>query len=171
MPSKFDGKILVPFPIESSLSGVKKSIMEKEKLWYKRSFNIPGEWKGKRILLNFDAVDWETNIWINDSFVGSHKGGYDSFTFDITKFIFPDQEQKITVSAWDPTEKGHQPLGKQTTDTHGFWYTAVTGIWQTVWIEPVELSRGFIKSIKTMSDVDEGTLTIFPYLISPNVKL
>ncbi|MDX1701070.1 MAG: glycoside hydrolase family 2 TIM barrel-domain containing protein, partial [Melioribacteraceae bacterium] len=159
-PAEFDGKILVPFPVESSLSGVQKSITEKERLWYRRSFNIPGKWSGKRILLNFGAVDWETKVWLNNKLIGSHKGGYDSFSFDITEFIVPDKEQIITISVWDPTEKGHQPRGKQTTDTHGFWYTAVTGIWQTVWIESVEKNLGYIKSIKTETDIDSKIITI-----------
>jgi beta-galactosidase/beta-glucuronidase len=158
-PNAYQGKILVPFPVESALSGVKKAISQNEKLWYNRTFNIPAAWQDKRILLNFDAVDWETHVWINNKYAGNHKGGYDAFSFDITDMLNKHGQQIISVSVWDPTEKGTQPKGKQTTDTRGFWYTAVTGIWQTVWLEAVSCSA-FIQSIKIIPDIDKGTVIV-----------
>jgi len=158
-PAEYQGKILVPYPLESALSGVKKAINEKEKLWYTRTFKIPANWKNKKILLNFDAVDWESHVWVNNKYAGSHKGGYDAFSFDITDMLDKNGQQVITVSVWDPTEKGTQPKGKQTTDTHGFWYTAVTGIWQTVWLEAVD-PRAFIQSIKIIPDIDNSSVIV-----------
>jgi hypothetical protein len=135
---KTDGKILVPFPLESSLSGVRKDISEKERLWYKRTFKVPEDWQNKRILLNFGAVDWRATVWVNGKKLGVHEGGYDAFSFDITDALIESNDQEVVVAVWDPTEDGHQARGKQIRDPHGFWYTAVTGIWQTVWLEPVE---------------------------------
>ncbi|MDA1269376.1 MAG: beta-galactosidase, partial [Bacteroidetes bacterium] len=137
IPTNFDGKILVPFAIESSLSGVQKPVGDQNELWYNREFNVPTTWKNKKIILNFGAVDWKADVWINDIQIGSHKGGYTPFSFDITPYLIPGQPQKLIVRVWDPTNKGFQPRGKQVTRPGGIWYTAVTGIWQTVWIEPV----------------------------------
>ncbi|HOH21419.1 MAG TPA: hypothetical protein PLC83_13675, partial [Anaerolineaceae bacterium] len=85
IPGHFDGTILVPFPLESSLSGVAKPLDADEKLWYFRTFSIPTEWQGQAILLHFGAVDWQTNVWLNGTFIGSHSGGYLPFTFDLTQ--------------------------------------------------------------------------------------
>jgi len=156
----YDDKILVPFPVESALSGLKKRITKDDKVWYRRFITIPDNWSGKRILLHFGAVDWETIVFINGKNVGEHRGGYDTFTFDITDELIDSENQEIVVSVWDPTDDGHQPKGKQTTDTHGFWYTAVTGIWQTVWMEPVELENGYIELIKLIPDIDKSTITL-----------
>ena len=131
------GKILVPFPVESALSGVKKKVTPESKLWYKTTFEIPSSWKKNRIILNFGAVDWEAKVWLNDNEVGIHRGGYDSFSFDITEYIKPGSIQTLVVSAWDPADTEEIPRGKQVLEPRGIWYTAITGIWQTVWIEPV----------------------------------
>lgn len=157
-PTNFEGKILVPFPIESSLSGVQKKVGEKKELWYQRNFTIPSTWKNKNIVLNFGAVDWETDVWVNDIKVGTHKGGYTPFSFDITPFLSNSKEQKIRIKVWDPTDKGFQPRGKQVEDPHGIWYTSVTGIWQTVWIEPVE--QAYISHLKTVPDIDTGSISV-----------
>jgi len=155
---KADGKILVPFPVESALSGVGRRVTPGEKLWYHRTFEIPSEWVNCRVLLHFGAVDWETTVYVNDKQVGSHRGGYDPFSIDITEALKPEGEQKILVEVWDPTDKGHQPVGKQTLDPRGFWYTAVTGIWQTVWLEPVP--QTYIKEIIITPDIDVGRVKV-----------
>ena len=136
-PNFYKNKILVPFPIESSLSGVQKNVGKDNELWYHSIFIVPKSWKGKNIILHFGGVDWKSEIWINDVYVGSHQGGYDPFSFDITSYLNNKKNQKLVVKVWDPTDEGYQPRGKQTINPHGIWYTAVTGIWQTVWIEPV----------------------------------
>ena len=151
-PKNFDGRILVPFPVESALSGVMKPVGEENRLWYRRTFEIPKKWKNQRILLHFGAVDWDTTVWINGKEVGSHRGGYDPFSFDITNALNDTGVQEIVLSVWDPTNTGYQPRGKQVKKPGGIWYTAVTGIWQTVWLEPVPQS--YIRSIKIDPDVD-----------------
>ena len=157
-PASFDAKILVPFPVESALSGVAKPVGEKNKLWYSRTFEIPDKWKNKSILLNFGAVDWETTVWINAQKIGAHRGGYDAFTFDITEALKNSGPQKIVISVWDPTDTAEQPRGKQVTTPGGIWYTAVTGIWQTVWLEPV--AQAYIKSLKIVTDIDNELVHI-----------
>ncbi|HIJ66994.1 MAG TPA: glycoside hydrolase family 2 [Planctomycetes bacterium] len=159
MPKQFDGKILVPFPVESELSGVAKKVTESERLWYKRKFELPALWKGRRFLLHFGAVDWETVVYVNGGHVGTHHGGYDPFTFDITGMLNSEGLQEITIAVWDPTDEGHQPRGKQTLEPRGFWYTAVTGIWQTVWLEPVP--DRYIRRLVVTPDIDSETVDIF----------
>jgi hypothetical protein len=153
-PARFDGQILVPFPAESALSGVMKAVGEEKRLWYRRTFRIPTMWTGRRVLLHFGAVDWGTMVWVNGKEVGAHRGGYDPFTFDITDAVKNRGEQEIVLSVWDPTNTGSQPRGKQVKKTRGIWYTAVTGIWQTVWLEPVPQSH--IRSIRIEPDMDEN---------------
>ncbi|MDR0742757.1 MAG: beta-galactosidase, partial [Tannerella sp.] len=154
-PNGFDGKILVPFAIESSLSGVMKEVGDEYELWYKREFDIPSNWKGKNIVLNFGAVDWKADVFVNDVMIGSHKGGYTPFSFDITPFLTGKSKHKLVVRVWDPSDKGYQPRGKQVTKPEGIWYTSVTGIWQTVWLEPV--SANHITAVKTISCIESGS--------------
>lgn len=161
MPRTFEGKILVPFPVESSLSGVQRVVGAENELWYSRTFTIPAGWKGKHVLLNFGAVDWKADVWINDVKLGSHKGGYTSFSFDITSLLRSEGVQKITVRVWDPTDHGYQARGKQVTKPEGIWYTAVTGIWQTVWVEPV--GESFITGVRTTPNVDRASAAIAAY--------
>jgi beta-galactosidase/beta-glucuronidase len=153
-----DGNILVPFPIESSLSGVMKKVGADNDLWYRKFFTVPDKWAGKHILLHFDAVDWLTDVYVNDKKVGSHRGGYTGFTFDITPFIKNDTLQKVELRVWDPTTDGYQPVGKQNATPNGIWYTPVTGIWQTVWLEPVE--EQYVTGINAFSDVDKGSISV-----------
>jgi len=134
-PSSFDGQILVPFAIESALSGVGKTVGPDKRLWYRRTFKLAAPNAGGRTWLRFGAVDWDTTVWVNGKRLGDHRGGYDPFSFDITDVLRTDGEQEVVVSVWDPTDAGTQPRGKQVREPHGIWYTAVTGIWQTVWIE------------------------------------
>jgi len=157
-PSKFDGQILVPFAVESSLSGVQKTVGDENEVWYKRSFTVPSKWKNNKVLLHFGAVDWKAEIWLNDIKIGSHTGGYTPFSFDIKPFLNKTGDQKLVVRVWDPSDKGFQPRGKQTSKPNGIWYTAVTGIWQTVWMEPV--ADKYIESISTTSNIDKSQLTV-----------
>jgi len=158
VPGKFDGKILVPFPVESSLSGVQLPVGAKNELWYSRTFTVPASWKNKHVILNFGAVDWKADVWINRIKAGSHKGGYTPFCFDITPLLVADMEQEIIVRVWDPADDGFQPRGKQVTRPGGIWYTSVTGIWQSVWLEPVGENR--ITGIKAIPDIDQGTVSV-----------
>jgi beta-galactosidase/beta-glucuronidase len=157
-PTVFNGKILVPYPIESSLSGIQKRVGENRELWYHRTFTVPSDWKRKDVLLNFGAVDWKADVWINDIKVGSHRGGYTPFSFNITPFLEKNGEQKLTVKVWDPTDKGFQPRGKQVEEPRSIWYTPVTGIWQTVWIEPVE--KAYITHLKTVPNIDGENISV-----------
>lgn len=154
-PKQYDGKILVPFPVESLLSGVGKHVGEKNKLWYKRTFTAP-ESKHERLLLHFGAVDWKTEVWLNGQLVGSHQGGHSAFSFDITQYLHPEKAQELIVSVWDPSDKGPQPRGKQVSKPGNIFYTPVTGIWQTVWLEPVPQSS--IESIKITPQFDESAI-------------
>ncbi|WP_040949001.1 glycoside hydrolase family 2 protein [Gorillibacterium massiliense] len=156
-PRDYDGKILVPFPVESALSGVCKPLLPDERLWYRRSFTIPDLWKGQKLLLHFGAVDWKAEVWINKRKAGEHTGGYNPFSLDITEFRM-DGDNEILVAVWDPTDTFGQERGKQTLHPKGIFYTAVSGIWQTVWIEPVPHS--YIASIRLTPDIEAGELSI-----------
>lgn len=155
-PQSFDGKILVPFAVESSLSGVQKELNKDKELWYKRTFTVPSSWKDKSVLLHFGAVDWKAEIYLNDIKIGSHTGGYTPFSFDITPYLTAGN-QKLVVKVWDPTTEGYQPVGKQHARPEGIWYTPVSGIWQTVWLEPV--SKKYISDIKTVPNIDTKQLS------------
>lgn len=158
-PTAFDGKILVPFPVESSLSGVQKRVGQNRELWYQRKFSVPAAWKNKNVILHFGAVDWKADVWVNEIKVGTHEGGYTPFSFDITPFITKEKEQKLVVRVWDPTDRGFQPRGKQVERPEGIWYTPVTGIWQTVWIEPV--NQAFVSHLKTIPNVDGSNVSVW----------
>ena len=161
-PKSYEGKILVPFSFESALSGVGRSITPEEKMWYRKKFIIPSEWKGKRILLNFEAVDHDTNVWVNDIFVGSHKGGFDRFSFDITTFLNVRGNQTIEVSVKDGTNLSPQLRGKQHFKPSGIVYTPVSGIWQTVWLEAVS-NEAYLGEVKITTDIDKGIVKITPF--------
>jgi hypothetical protein len=157
-PNEFDDQILVPFPIESSLSGVMKRVDEKQRLWYRRTFDVPAKWIGRRVLLQFGAVDWEAVVTVNGKEVGTHRGGYDPFIFDITDALKLNNPQEIVVAVWDPTDTGTQPRGKQVRKPESIWYTPTTGIWQTVWLEPVPEVR--IDDLRITPDIDKSRVTI-----------
>lgn len=148
------GKILVPFAIESSLSGVGKRVSKGEALWYEREFTVPKKWKGRNVLLHFGAVDWQAEVYVNGVLVGEHKGGYDPFSFDVTSALKKSGKQALRVKVQDATDNGFQPRGKQCIINTGIWYTPVTGIWQTVWLEPV--APAYIDSYYAVSDIDKG---------------
>ena len=156
-PQTFDGEILVPFAVESSLSGVQKRIDDTKELVYQRTFEVPSPWKGKQVLLHFGAVDWKADVWVNDVKVGSHTGGYAPFSFDITPALVA-KSNKLVVRVWDPTDKSYQPRGKQVSKPSGIWYTPVSGIWQTVWLEPV--NEKHIANLRILPDVDANVLKV-----------
>ena len=157
-PAKMDGDILVPFAVESALSGAGRQVGAENALWYRRTFTVPHSWNGKQILLNFGAVDWKCDIWVNNVKVGSHTGGYTPFSIDITRALAAKGDNTITVRVWDPTDDGPQPRGKQVAKPHGIWYTPVTGIWQTVWLEPVAAAH--ITDLRLTPDIDRNILTV-----------
>lgn len=147
--------ILVPFPVESALSGVME---HHDRLWYRRTFTVPATWKDENILLHFGAVDYESEVFVNGKSMGVHSGGYDPFTYDITSAIKASGPQEITVRVFDPTDNGGQPRGKQTLRPGGIMYQSVTGIWQTVWLEPVPVIN--ISDIKIVPDIDKGVVKL-----------
>ncbi|HVT28651.1 MAG TPA: glycoside hydrolase family 2 TIM barrel-domain containing protein [Lacipirellulaceae bacterium] len=150
-PEKWDGEILVPFAVESALSGVKKPVQPDQRLWYRRTFSWHTVTPDQLLLLHFGAVDWKCTVWVNDKKIGEHTGGYDPFTFDITDAIHPG-DNELVVGVSDPTDTGTQPHGKQSLHPRGIWYTAVTGIWQTVWLEPAP--KLHIESFEIVPNVD-----------------
>lgn len=155
--SQWDGQILVPFAVESSLSGVGKRVGPERRLWYRRRVTIPADWKGQRILLHFGAVDWESVVYVNGKEIGRHQGGYDPFSFDITDHL-KEGEQEISLSVWDPSDASYQPRGKQVRNPGGIFYTPVTGIWQTVWLEPV--AARYISRLDIIPNIDDGSFQI-----------
>ena len=159
-PTEFQSLILVPYPVESALSGVMKHVSENERVWYRRTFERPRSWIGKRVLLHFGAVDFETTVWLNGREIGQHRGGYDGFSFDVTDALNKAGENELVVSAWDPTDAGSQPRGKQVRKPNGIWYTPTSGIWQTVWLEPV--NGAHIVDLKITPDVDGSAVIVKP---------
>ena len=153
----YEGLILVPYPLESALSGVKRGLKPKECLWYRRTFQVPESWEGQRVLLHFGAVDWEACVWVNGQQVGTHQGGYLPFNFDISSNLVPG-ENLLVVSVWDPSNRSWIGRGKQVLKPKSIWYTAVSGIWQTVWLEPVP--QTYIHTIKLTPDIDAETLCV-----------
>ena len=156
---KPEGQILVPFCAESALSGVQRHVGSANALWYERSFTVPKTWKGKDVLLNFGAVDWKTEVWVNGVRVGEHTGGYAPFSFNITPVLRKSGKQTLRVRVWDASDEGFQPRGKQIEHTHGIWYTPVTGIWQTVWLEPVS-PVAHVVSYNPVWDASSSTLSV-----------
>jgi beta-galactosidase/beta-glucuronidase len=153
----FETTILVPFPIESALSGVMKSA---DRLWYRRMFSIPATWSGRRVLLHFGAVDWEATVYVNGALMGSHRGGYDPFSIDITDALRPGKEQELLVGVYDPSDSGDQARGKQVRKPEGIWYTSSTGIWQTVWFEPI--GRSWLADAVITPDLAGASVTVVP---------
>lgn len=159
-PVDYQGKILVPFPVESALSGVMKKLQPNQILWYHRSIKLPRTWKDHRILLHFGSVDWQTSVYLNGKMITEHKGGYDPFSIDITDELKPGSRQDLMVKVWDPTDLGRtdtinaprQPSGKQRSVPYGTEYSQVSGIWKTVWIEPVPAAR--IENYNVVTDID-----------------
>lgn len=147
-------RILVPFAVESALSGVQR---HEERMWYRRTFSVPTEWLGQRVQLHFGAIDWQATVFLNRQQVASHEGGYTSFSADISGPLHAGQNELI-VAVFDPTDAGGQALGKQRLVPEGIFYTAVSGIWQTVWLEPTP--DAFIESIALTPDVPGQALRL-----------
>ena len=158
VPEKMDGHILVPFAVESALSGVGRSVTEHDALWYEREFSVPKDWAGSRIMLNFGAVDWKAEVYVNDELAGCHTGGYAPFSFDVTDLLLQGKTNSLKVKVTDGTDSWFQPRGKQVSEPEGIWYTAVTGIWQTVWMEPV--SESYVKSYNVVADIDASVAKV-----------
>ena len=156
-PAKFDGKILVPFAVESSLSGVGRKVTPDDALWYKTTFTVPSSWKGKRLMLNFDAVDWKTVVYVNDIQIGSHTGGYTHFSFDVTPYL-KSGANSLVLKVEDATDNDFQPRGKQVSKPSGIWYTAVSGIWQSVWMEPV--APAHVTDYNVVSSIKEKAINV-----------
>ncbi len=156
-PPAADGRILVPFPVESRLSGVARPVAPGDRIWCRRTLTIPPAWTGQRVLLHFGAVDYEAHVSVNGALVGSHQGGSDRFQFDITDYLRPG-ENALDVQVTDPTSAGAQPRGKQQLTPEGIWYTPVSGIWQTVWLEPVPALH--IEDVRVTPDIDAGQLKV-----------
>lgn len=152
------GKILVPYPVESALSGVRTRMTDSLALWYSREFVIPKHWNDKQIIINFEASDWETTVWIDDNLAMIHRGGYDPFWCDITNYLADTRKHTLVVKVTDPTDLGRQPRGKQVTKPGGIWYTPTSGIWQTVWLEPVE--KSWIGDLRVVPDIDNGVIHV-----------
>jgi len=157
LPTQYDEKILVPFPVESSLSGIGRQIDETQVLWYRKEFSIPAAWKNRNIILNFGAVEWKAEVFVNGIKIGSHTGGYTPFSFDITPFLTKGK-QCLAVKVWDPTDKYYQPRGKQVSKPDNIVYTPSSGIWQTVWLEPV--AEKHITNLRILPNVDKQTVSI-----------
>lgn len=157
LPTHYEGKILVPFPIESALSGVMKPLNADQTLWYRRGVSVPATWKGRRIRLQFGAVDWQCRVFVNGHAVGAHQGGYARFTFDITDWLRWNGNEELVVAVTDPTE-ADQPRGKQSLKPEGIFYTASSGIWQTVWLEPVP--EVCIDELRLTPDLEAGCLRL-----------
>ncbi|SIT02732.1 glycoside hydrolase family 2 protein [Belliella pelovolcani] len=167
LPTLFDGQIRVPFAVESDLSGVLRKVGENQELWYRRSLSLNSLQDGKRFLLHFGGVDWESEVFVNGKSIGVHRGGYDPFSFDITPFIISDEDQELCIRVWDPSDQGPQPRGKQVNIPNSIWYTPVTGIWQTVWLE--EVPEFYISSLKNTPDFDKKTIEVLAIISSESV--
>ena len=165
-PTTFSGQILVPFAVESTVSKVNKSLADNQRLWYRRNVTLPRDWSGQRVLLHFGAVDYECSLWVNGGLAGSHTGGSDAFSFDVTDYV-KDGQNQLLLGVTDPTSTGEQPRGKQLMNPNSIWYTPVSGIWQTVWMEPVPKAR-YIEEIRLTPDVDSGRVRVEVLLDKPS---
>lgn len=157
-PKKYDRQILTPFSPETPLSGLKTAVTPDKKMWYRRHFFIPEHWSYRHILLHIGASDWETSVYINGQHAGTHRGGYDPIYLDITFFLKEKGRQEIEIEVWDPTDSHFQPRGKQSLNPKDTWHSAVSGIWQTVWIEPVMWAS--VESLDITPDIDNSAVHI-----------
>ena len=156
-PKEFEGQIIVPFSPESELSGVNRSLKAGEYLWYRRDIALPQEFAGKRVILNFGAVDQCATVWVNSTQVVSHIGGYLPFSADVTDAV-EDGRLLITVRVTDDTDRSFHSRGKQKTRRGGIWYTPQSGIWQTVWLEAVPES--YVRNLRITPDFDGAAVDI-----------
>lgn len=156
-PKQYDGTIIVPYPIESALSGVKRALLPTQLLWYKKTLIKHAVQKDERILLHFGAVDWQATVYINGKEIGAHTGGYQQFSLDVTDAL-QQEYNDLVVSVYDPTDEGPNPHGKQVLQPQNISYTASSGIWQTVWLETVPAAH--ISNVQLTPDIDSGQLRI-----------
>lgn len=156
IPSAYSERILVLSAVESSLSGVARAAGPEDRIWYRRTFSLPDAPDRSRWILHFGAVAWEAEVLLNGRSLGTHRGGYDPFSFDLTEGLTERDAQELVVAVRDPTDQGDQPRGKQVLDPHGIWYTAVSGIWQTVWLEPVP--QVYVAGLELTPDPAEGRI-------------
>jgi beta-galactosidase/beta-glucuronidase len=159
-PDTFAGTILVPYPYESALSGVGGQSIPNQRLWYRRRFTIPDAWTGQRVVLHFGAVNWDSSIFLNGQRIGAHRGGFDSFDFDVTSALKPGRNELI-VSAYNPIQvdtEDAQVVGKQRVHPKDIFYTGSTGIWQSVWLEP--LPAAHISGLKLVPDIDAHSVRV-----------
>ncbi len=169
--SSFRQRILVPFGVESALSGIMHTDLgttANSVLMYRRTFELTEAFAGKTTLLHFGAVDWRCVVYVNGEKVGQHDGGSDPFTFDITPYLKASGEQELQVAVWDPCNRGGQPIGKQTTSPGSIWYTSCSGIWQTVWLEPV--NPCYIERYELVPDAEHGTVKVKVLASDPTCK-
>ena len=159
LPAYYDRQITVPYPVESKLSGIRETVKPEDYLWYQRTFEIPEEWNGKRVILHFDAVDYACTVWLNDRLISEHKGGYLPFSVDISDYV--KEKNRLTVCVSDPTDSAFQQRGKQSLHPRGIFYTPCSGIWQTVWLEAV--AEHYITSLKMTPDTDTSSLLLTVY--------
>ena len=157
-PAIYEGQLLVPFAVESALSGVGRTVGKDSSLWYRRTITLDKALRKQRVLLHFGAVDWQCEVYVNGQKAGAHEGGFDPFSIDITPYLAKGANQELVVGVWDPTNEGPQPNGKQVVRPHGIWYTPVTGIWQTVWLEGVPETH--VVTTKHTPDIDQGNLMV-----------
>ena len=167
MVLEYNDQILVPFPIESALSGVKRALQPEERLWYRRRFRVPEEWHGQRVLLHIGAADWQTSAWLNGQWLGMHQGGYLPFQFELTSDLQAG-ENELVVAVWDPTDTHWQARGKQVLKPRSIWYTAVSGIWQTVWLEAVP--ETYLAGLKITPELDSGSVLVQARLDGPQAE-
>ncbi|MEQ8860979.1 MAG: glycoside hydrolase family 2 TIM barrel-domain containing protein [Pseudomonadales bacterium] len=158
LPDAWDGEILVPFPVESALSRVARRVGPTQRLWYRRRLTPPTSWAGRRMVLHFGAVDYEAAVWIDGAFVAAHCGGFDPFSIDVSEFLQPD-DVELVVGVWDPSNRGEQSRGKQHLNNQGIWYTAVTGIWQSVWLEPLP-AENHIEELRITPDLAGAAIDV-----------
>jgi hypothetical protein len=147
--------ILAPFPMESAISGV---MQYHAWSWYRRTFTVPSPWNGRRVILHLDGVDWQAQVFVNGQSVGTHQGGYDPFSYDITPWLIGSGPQELIIQVYNPVDNGSQPRGKQTLYPGGIMYTSCTGIWQPVWLEPVDSSGA--QNLVIIPDVDNSRLRL-----------
>lgn len=157
-PAQFPLQILVPYSVESSLSGVTQTVLPSHELWYRRTFELANTDDELNTLLHFGAVDWEATVWVNGQSAGVHRGGSTPFTLDITPHLNPNGKQEIVLRVWDPSDEGAQPRGKQQLRPEGIWYTPVSGIWQTVWLEQVP--KTYVRNVLPSCDIDNNILSV-----------
>lgn len=151
-------RILVPYPVESALSGIMR---HETNMWYRRTFSVPRDWQvghGQRLVLHFQAVDYDATVVVNGRVVARHTGGYDAWSVDITDALTAAPDQEILVGVSDPGADGGQPVGKQRTADDGIFYTPTSGIWQTVWMEPV--TPAHIDRLDLTPDLASGSVSV-----------